>query len=61
MTYHKIRGKMKFLGYHPTPEDGARAYDTAAKTAFGEFIWLNFPESTEVLEEGWRVRERSSL
>lgn len=36
-----IRGK--HLGYFPTVEDAARAYDTAARSAFGDFARVNYP------------------
>jgi hypothetical protein len=37
------KGKQILLGYHSTPEEAARAYDTKAKELFGEFASLNFP------------------
>lgn len=38
-----VNGKSKFLGYHPTSEAAARAYDLAAKQYHGEFAQLNLP------------------
>ena len=32
-----INGKIKFLGYHPTPEEASVAYNKAAKEMFGKF------------------------
>lgn len=38
----KVHGRNRYLGLHVIEEDAARAYDTAAREAFGEFAWLNF-------------------
>jgi hypothetical protein len=34
-----------FLGRFGTPEEAARAYDLKARELYGEFAYLNFPES----------------
>lgn len=36
--------KRRFLGYHASQEEAARAYDIAAIEIHGEFARLNFPE-----------------
>lgn len=37
----------RIVGYYVSDEDAARAYDNAARVAFGSFACLNFPEPGE--------------
>ena len=47
-----IHGRRRFLGLFSSEEDAARAYDSAAREAFGEYACLNFP--VEVDSSGLR-------
>lgn len=40
-----VDGQARFIGYFETAEAAARAYDQAARSAFGEFALLNFPKT----------------
>lgn len=43
------RGKYKFIGHFDRESEAARAYDRKAAELFGEFAYLNFPDSaTEI-------------
>lgn len=43
----RVDGKQRHIGYFDSPEDAARAYDDAARVAFGEYAALNFPNPGE--------------
>lgn len=41
ITHHKT---LHYLGCYETPEEAAKQYDAAAREAFGEFAYTNFPD-----------------
>lgn len=40
-----VDGKCRYLGLHPSPEEAAKAYDKAAKEAWGEYACCNFGQA----------------
>ena len=53
-TQIQSKGRHRFIGYFSTPIEAARAYDKVARSLFGEFARLNFPQ---VGEQGCRNEE----
>lgn len=43
----RVSGRRRRIGAYATPEAAARAYDDAARSAFGPFAILNFPKRGE--------------
>lgn len=52
VSYIKLTGKTKYLGYYKTAEQAALVYDREAVKSHGEFAHLNFPD---------RIGEHGSL
>ena len=48
----QVAGKRHFLGYFSSKEDAARAYDVAAREAFGEFAQFNVLAEVSATERG---------
>lgn len=46
-AYVSFNGKKRNLGYFTTKEAAGRAYDDAARKAFGPFACINFPNENE--------------
>lgn len=44
----RVDKKRRFLGYFADEIEAALAYDAAAREAWGEFAWLNFPSQPRV-------------
>lgn len=55
MSIHVDR-KRFFLGSYDFQEDAARAYDSAALYFFGEYAYINFPDSMPAAPEEIRAR-----
>jgi hypothetical protein len=45
----QMGGEQHYLGSFASEEDAARAYDCAARQAYGEFAYLNFPDEVIIV------------
>jgi len=51
-----VNNRTRYLGRFSSEEEGARAYDSAAKEAFKEFAGLNFPDELSWRSDGHVVQ-----
>ena len=55
------KGRSIYLGLYDAPETAAKAYDTAARDIFGEYAFLNFPDSYEQVTSYFEHRRKLTL
>ena len=58
ITYN---GRSIYLGLYNDPDTAAKAYDTAARDIFGEYAFLNFPDSYEQVTSNFEHRRNLTL
>lgn len=55
-AYIKVNGQRESLGYFSDPTEAARAYDTAARKAWGVYARTNFPDDGRITPPRRKIR-----